>query len=460
MPTAGTTRTSREPAAHPTVVRVHPSTLTGTVRVPGDKSCSHRALLIGALADGPCEVAGLAPSGDVGSTARVLRSLGVRIDLAADAEGALVGSVRGPLREADDVLDCGNSGTTLRILAGIVAGLPGLSVLTGDASLRGRPVDRIVAPLTAMGATVRARAGDRFPPVAVLGGELRSTEHTSPVSSAQVKSALLLAGVSGQVAVSVHSPLPSRDHTERLLGHLGTPVEREVLDDGSEVVSLTPRQPSSGVIRVLGDPSSAAVWAVVAAIADGGRIHVPAVNLNPTRTGALRVLERMGADLRIDPGDDVAGEPSGSLTVGPGELSGTSISGAEVVDAIDELPVLAIAGARSTGGLEVRDAEELRVKESDRIATLARVLGSLGVEVEERRDGFRVPGGQRPHGGEVDAAGDHRIAMTAAVAATVADGPVDIAGFDAVSTSYPTFLDDLRGLGGRVDVLAPDGTGP
>lgn len=441
-------------------VRIHPMTPRGTVEVPGDKSCSHRALLIGALAAATCEVAGLAPSEDVRSTAGALRGLGARVDLATDANGALVGTVQGPLREAEAVLDCGNSGTTLRVLAGIVAGLPGLTVLTGDASLRHRPVARVIEPLTAMGATVRARGGDRYPPLVVIGGGLRPVQHDSPVASAQVKSCVLLAGVAGAVDVTVTSPLPSRDHTERLLRHLGVPVDRQVLDDGRERVSLTAAQPSPGIIRVLGDPSSAAIWAVAAAVADEGEVHLPGICLNPTRTGALRVLERMGADIRTEPGDDVSGEPAGTLTIRPAELGGATIQGSEVVDAIDELPVLAVAGARSEGGLEVRDAEELRVKESDRIATLAEVLGTLGVVVEERRDGFRVPGGQRPTGGRVDAGGDHRIAMTAAVAATVASGPVEITGFDAVSTSYPTFLDDLRSIGGRVDVLEPDGTGP
>lgn len=439
-------------------VRIHPATIAGDVHVPGDKSCSHRALLIGALADGGCEVAGLAPSEDVGSTADALRALGVRVDLAADAHGALVGSVEGPLRESESVIDCGNSGTTLRLLAGIVAGLPGVTVLTGDVSLRHRPVDRVVAPLGSMGATTLARGGGRYPPLVVSGGGLGAIDHESPVASAQVKSCVLLAGVAGQVPVSVTSPLPSRDHSERLLGHLGTTVARTVLEDGRERVRLEPDQPTGRPIRVLGDPSSAAVWAVAAAIGEGHAVHLPDICLNPTRTGAFRVLERMGAVIRTEPDEDVCGEPSGTLTVSGGDLGGARISGAEVVDALDELPVLAVAGALSRDGLDVRDAAELRVKESDRIASLAAALGSLGVEVEERPDGFRVPGGQVPGPGTVDAAGDHRIAMTAAVAGTVATGPVIITGFDAVITSYPTFLDDLRTLGGRADVL--DGTAP
>lgn len=440
------------PRGHGTV-RVHPGTITGDVRVPGDKSCSHRALLIGALADGACDVAGLAPSEDVRSTAEALRALGVRVDLATDARGALVGSVEGPLRESENVIDCGNSGTTLRLLAGIVAGLPGVTVLTGDLSLRHRPVDRVTAPLASMGAATLARAGGRYPPLVVAGGGLVATEHESPVASAQVKSCVLLAGVAGGVPVTVTSLLPSRDHSERLLGHLGVTVVRTILEDGRERVRLDPTQPAARPIRVLGDPSSAAVWAVAAAIGEGDEVRLADVCLNPTRAGAFRVLERMGAAIATEPDDDVCGEPSGTLTVSGGDLGGARISGGEVVAALDELPVLAVAGAVSRDGLEVRDAAELRVKESDRIATLAATLGALGIEVEERPDGFRVPGGQRPGPGTVDAAGDHRIAMTAAVAGTVATGPVVITGFDAVTTSYPTFLDDLRALGGRADVI-------
>ncbi len=439
-------------------VRIGPGELGGEVRVPGDKSCSHRALLVGALADGRCDVAGLAPSGDVHSTATALRSLGARIVLSTDARGGLVGSVEGPLRASEEVIDCGNSGTTLRLLSGILAALPGLSVLTGDASLRHRPVDRVVAPLRTMGARVLARAEDRYPPLVIAGGELSPTEYDSPVASAQVKSCVLLAGVAGLVPVTVTSPLPSRDHSERLLRYLGVDVQREILEDGRERVRLDPSRPEARPVRVLGDPSSAAVWAVAAAVASDARLVVPDVCLNPTRTGALRVLERMGADITVDPADDVSGEPSGTLTVSADGLGGARIAGAEVVDALDELPVLAVAGAMSRNGLDVRDASELRVKESDRIAALAAALGALGVEVEERPDGFRVPGGQRPGPGTVDAGGDHRIAMTAAVAATVATGPVTITGFDAVATSYPTFLEDLRALGGRADVL--DRTAP
>jgi 3-phosphoshikimate 1-carboxyvinyltransferase len=434
-------------------VRVHPAALTGTVAVPGDKSLSHRALLLGALADGRVDVDGLAPSGDVAATAGALRTLGADVTLAATTDGRWAGTVRGPLREADDVLDCGNSGTSLRLLAGVVAAIEGVAVLTGDASLRRRPVGRVATPLTTMGATITARDQGRFPPLVIKGGKLRGVRYESPVASAQVKSCLLLAGLAANGTTTVISPLPSRDHTERLLGHLGVAVDRRIDDDGREVVELEPATVTARSIGVSRDPSSAAFW-LVAAVAGAGRITTPGVCANPTRLGVVAALREMGAEVEVTDRGELAGEPVADLTATPGELRGASLDGATVVDAIDELPVLALAGAASRAGLEVRDAQELRVKESDRIATLATALRALGMEIEERPDGYRVPGGQRPGAGTVHADGDHRIAMTAAIAGSLASGPVEVTGFAAVASSYPTFLDDLRRLGGEVEVLA------
>lgn len=441
----------------PDHVRIHPAGLAGSVRVPGDKSGSHRALLLGALVGGPVQVAGVAPSGDVASTAACLRTLGATVELTADpTTGQLAGTVTGPLGEAVDVLDCGNSGTTLRLLCGVVAGIDGLSVLTGDASLRRRPVDRVAVPLRAMGARIDARAGGRLAPVTVRGGSLSGTTWRQPVASAQVKSALLLAGLRAAGPTTVVSPLVSRDHTERLLAHLGAGVTSEVGADGVETVTVRPGPLTGDRIDVVGDPSSAAFWHVAAAVGTGA-VTTVGVGTNPTRTGALEVLRRMGAEVELAAPGEGTGEPHADVTVhpaGPGGLAGgLVVGGRTVVDALDELPVLALAGALSREGLEVVDATELRVKESDRVATVAAALGALGVEVEPRADGYRVPGGQRPGPGRVDAHGDHRIAMTAAVAATVATGPVEITGFAAVATSYPEFLSHLTALGGRVDVL-------
>jgi 3-phosphoshikimate 1-carboxyvinyltransferase len=436
-------------------LRAHPGTLSGRLRVPGDKSTSHRALILGALADGTVRISGLATSEDVAATAAALTSLGASIEEGSDRTEVVVS---GAIREATDVIDCGNSGTSLRLLAGVAAGLDALTVLTGDASLRRRPMDRVVEPLRAMGARVDGRGGGRLAPLAVRGGALGGVRHRSPVASAQVKSALLLAGLSADGPTVVESPLRSRDHTERMLRHLGVEVDTEVRDDGREVVRIAPGPVAARDLSVAGDPSSAAFWAVAGAIAAsaGGtdeELRIEGVALNPTRTGFLGVLGDLGADVEIAGSLDVSGEPTGDVVVRRRSLSGRAVlSGAGTVDAIDEVPVLAVAGALSAGGLEVRDAAELRVKESDRIAATAGMLTALGCEVRTGADHLVVLGGQRLHGGRVDAAGDHRIAMAAAIAATVADGPVLIDGAAAIATSYPTFLDDLARLGGRFDV--------
>lgn len=440
----------------PDHVRIHPSSLSGRVRVPGDKSLSHRALLLGALVGDPVPVRGVAPSADVAATAEALRRLGAEVVLRpSPSTGQLEGRVSGPLREPEDVLDCGNSGTSLRLLAGVVAGVEGLSVLTGDASLRRRPVDRVAVPLGRMGARFDARDGGRLPPVAVHGGRLQAIHHDSPVASAQVKSAILLAGLSADGETSVSSPARCRDHTERYLAHLGGDVEREVDDDGREHVRVRPHPLVARELEVVGDPSSAAFWLVAATLGEGS-LTVEGVCANPTRFGVVTVLQALGGDLEVEERGLAAGEPVADVTARPAALTGGEVSGTTVVDALDELPVLALAGALSRDGLEVRDAAELRVKESDRIATIGGAFRALGIEFEERPDGYRVPGGQRPRGGTVDAHGDHRIAMTAAVAGTVATGPVEVTGFASVATSYPSFLDDLRRLGGQVEILPTD----
>jgi 3-phosphoshikimate 1-carboxyvinyltransferase len=442
------------PTGVPDVVRIHPAPLSGRVRVPGDKSVSHRALLLSALVGERTRVVGLAPSGDVASSAAALRTLGAAVELGPGADGQLDGAVTGPLGEAGEVLDCGNSGTSLRLLAGIAAGIDGLTVLTGDASLRRRPVARVREPLVAMGARVDARAGGTLPPVVIRGGGLHGIRHDSPVASAQVKSCVLLAGLAAEGETVVASPRPSRDHTERMLRAMGADVELDA-DRPGEVVRLRPGRPlrSVGTIEVPGDPSSAAFWLVAASVGEGA-IEVADVLVNPRRDGVVRALAELGASPALVGARDVSGEQVGTYRASPGELGGATLGGDLVVDAIDELPVLALAGAMSRDGLEVRDAAELRVKESDRIATTARALGALGIEVDERPDGYRVGGGQRPGPGRVEAHGDHRIAMTAAIAGTVGTGPVEVSGFAAVATSYPSFLDDLRHLGGRAEVLA------
>lgn len=436
------------------VVRVHPGPLQGQVVVPGDKSLSHRALLLGAMVGSSVAVSGLAASGDALSTATCLRTLGAAVVLSADADGNLAGSVAGPLREADDVLDCGNAGTGMRLLAGVVAAVPGLGVLTGDASLRRRPMGRVVEPLRAMGARVDGRDGGRLPPLVVHGGRLHGIAWDSPVASAQVKSCLLLAGLRADGATTIRSPGRSRDHTERLLRALGADVDTADTDDGQEVVTVRPSPLRGDRIDVSGDPSAAAFW-LVAGVLAGTAVRLPGVCVNPRRTGMVGVLEDLGAQLTLAGRREVGGEPVADLVLAAGDLDGRAeVHGGRVVDTIDELPVLAVAAACSSGGMQVRDAAELRVKESDRIDGIVRLLHALGLHVEAREDGFTVPGGQAvTGGGRVDAHGDHRIAMSAAVGATVGTAPVEIAGFASVPTSYPAFLEHLAALGGHAEVL-------
>ena len=445
---------SATPSGPPDRVRVHPSSLEGAVDVAGDKSIGHRCLLIGSLAEGPVGVSGLATSADIAATAEGLRRLGAIIVLEADGDARLSGVVEGPIGSDDDAstvaIDCGNSGTTLRLLAGVAAGAGRHVLLDGDASLRRRPVGRIMAPLAAMGVACDARE-DRFPPLTVHGSTIRSVRWESPVASAQVKSAVLLAAVAGGVSAEVVSPAPSRDHTERMLLHGGVPVTTRIDEDGREQVRVAPGRPTFTSLSAPRDPSAAAFWHVAAACG-AGQVTTRGICLNPGRTGALDVLRAMGADVQVTRERMVDGEPVGDVTVAPGTLSGAEIAGALVVRCIDELPVLALAGAMSADGLVVRDAEELRVKESDRIGVLAATLRALGIEITELPDGFVVRGGQRPYGGAVEAHGDHRIAMTAAVAACLGTAPVDILGFASVGTSYPGFLDDLDRLGGRAEV--------
>ncbi len=427
----------------PDAVVVHPASegLRGTVRVPGDKSISHRAFLLGAMADGAVAVVGAADSADVAATVSAVRGLGAAV------EGPIGDAlVRGPLREPSDVLDCGNAGTGMRLLAGVCAGIDGLSVLTGDASLRRRPMERVAGPLRAMGARIEARAGG-LAPLAVRGGGLVGREHDSPVASAQVKSAVLLAGLRADGETRVREPGPSRDHTERMLAWL----EAEAgVDAGGAWVRRSVLAPRP--LRVPGDPSSAAFWAVAAALVPGSDVRVAGVCLNPTRTGFVDVLRSAGAQVEADADREWCGEPVGDLRVGaaaglgagPGSgLGAVRVDGDLVVRTIDELPALAVLGS-----VEVADADELRVKESDRVEGVATLVRALGGSVRTAADGFAVDAAPRG-GGRVDSGGDHRIAMAAAVAGLAGSSPVLVTGFACTATSYPSFLDDLAALGGR-----------
>jgi 3-phosphoshikimate 1-carboxyvinyltransferase len=417
--------------------------LRGTVQVPGDKSISHRAAIFNAIAEGTAEVRGFLQGEDCLSTLECLRALGADFDLAPDGTLSIHGVGLKGLREPELVLDAGNSGTTMRLLCGLLAGQQFFSVLTGDESLRRRPMGRVLVPLRAMGATCLARDGD-YAPLAILGGGLFGLKYETPVASAQVKSAILLAGLFADSATAITEPAGSRDHTERMLAAMGVDVVR---DDRS--VRLTPPERLNAVsLRVPGDLSAAAFWLVAAAAHSDASVVLPAVGLNPTRTGVIDVLRAMGADIEVTEERSWGGEPVGDITVQSSRLVGTEIAGELMLRAMDEAPVLAVAAALASGRTVFRDADELRVKESDRIATVVATLRGFGVEVEERPDGMVIEGRGRLEGATVAADGDHRLAMAQAVAGLIAAGETVIEGSDAADVSYPSFWKDLDVLTG------------
>lgn len=382
--------------------------LTGSIAVPGDKSISHRALLVGALGHGESRISNLNAGDDVRATADVVVLLGAECDRdEANAEVKVYGSGWSGLSEPPTVLDARNSGTTLRIGAGVCAGIAGMSVLTGDDSLRARPMLRVVAPLRQMGATIDGRShGDR-PPLAIRGGDLAGIDVEIPIASAQVKSALLLAGLRAEGRTTVIEPGVSRDHTERLLSSLGIPIARADTTTGVEGGAEVP----AFELHVPGDISAAMFFVVAAALVPGSSLEIAGVGLNPTRAGALDALRRMGADIDVAPTGDEKGEPVGTITVRSSELSATEISPEEIPALIDEIPVLAVAATQARGETRIRGAGELRVKESDRIETVVAGLRLLGADAEPRADGLVVRGPTPLRGGEVASGGDHRIAM-------------------------------------------------
>jgi len=430
-------------------VTVHPREAWRVdLTVPGDKSISHRAALLGALAEGDTDIRGYLMGADCLSTLACLRSLGVGVDVPEPGHVTLHGLGLNGLREPEDVLDAGNSGTTLRLLAGVLAGRPFTVTVTGDASLRRRPMLRVVEPLRAMGAAITGREGGRLAPLTFHGGSLAPRQVTLPVASAQVKSALLLAGLRTEGVTSVTEPSPSRDHTERMLRAFGAEVE--VTGTRVSVRGGAVRLVGQGVV-VPGDISSAAFLLAAAAATPGAEALVRGVGLNPTRTGVIDALRAMGADIAVVRQEEICGEPVGDLLVRGGSLHGTVLEGDLIPRAIDELPVLAVAACLAEGPTTIRNAAELRVKESDRIATLAAELRHLGAVVEERPDGMVIPGraalpGGRFTGGRVESRGDHRLAMSLAVAGLLASAPVTIGGAECVDISYPGFFEQLAGL--------------
>jgi 3-phosphoshikimate 1-carboxyvinyltransferase len=417
-------------------MRIEPvPALVGHVAVPGDKSISHRAVIVGAICDGETRILRFGRSADTEATIAAVRALG------ADVEEHDVDTltVRGvglrALRPPGEAIDCGNAGTLMRLLSGILAGQQGRFELVGDASLSSRPMERVAEPLRRMGATVETTDGHA--PLVVEGAELHAIDYELPVPSAQVKSAVLLAGVLAEGETTVVEPLPTRDHTERLLERAGATVRRRpqsVTVSGAERLAL-------GELEIPGDFSSAAPFLVAAAIVPGSTVTVHGVGLNPRRTGLLDVLERMGARVAVYNRRAIGGEPAGDVEVRTSELVGTTVTAAEIPTLVDELPLFALAACHARGDSVVHGADELRVKETDRIDAVAEELRRLGAHIRATKDGFRIRGvPTRLRGGLFDARGDHRLAMLGAVAGISSSEGVELRGAEAVETSFPGFF--------------------
>ena len=424
-------------------LRVRPANgLRGAIEVPGDKSISHRAALLGAIAEGPSEVSGYLEAEDCLRTLAAIQKLGVEVARKGPGHYRIAGVGLDGLQEPDAVLDCGNSGTTARLLLGLLAGQPFWTLLTGDDSLRRRPMARVSAPLRQMGATVVGRADGTKLPLAIRGTRpLSALTYRSTIASAQVKSAVLLAGLWADGPVVVEEPATSRDHSERMLRQFGAQVTAE-----SRRVTLLPGAPLRGTaIQVPGDISSAAFFLVAATVVAGSQVEIRGVNLNPTRAGILDALEAMGARVECRQVSS-ANEPTGTVIAREARLRGTTVGGALIPRLIDEVPALAVAAALADGATEIRDAAELRVKESDRVAALVRELGKMGARLEERPDGLLIAGGARLSGACVSSGGDHRIAMALTVAGLVARGETVVEDTACIATSFPEFAETLNRL--------------
>jgi len=412
--------------------------IAGTVRLPGDKSISHRYAMLGALAQGTTRLRNFSTGADCASTLGALQSLGVAIRRGEEGAVDIEGS---PWRAPRVPLDCGNSGSTMRMLSGLLAGQPFTSELTGDESLSRRPMARVIEPLGKMGAHIEAAAGAR-PPLRITGEQLQAIDYRLPVASAQVKTAILFATLFAQGTTSVEEPVRTRDHGELALKAFGAQLERH----GNRVTMTGGQRLRALEAGIPGDISSAAFFLCAAALFPGSNLLLDSVLMNPTRAVLLDVLLGMGCRISVVNLEEHHGELVGTVAVEGAELTGTTIAGALSAALIDELPVLAAIAPYTTGGIEIRDARELRIKESDRIAAVARNLRAMGATVEEREDGLRIPGNQQLRGAEVDSAGDHRIAMAFAVAALRATGNTLIQGADAAQISYPEFFTTLEAL--------------
>jgi 3-phosphoshikimate 1-carboxyvinyltransferase len=417
--------------------------LQGSIKVPGDKSISHRALMLGAIATGETLIEGLLLGDDPRSSAQCFQAMGAEISPLNSELVRVRGVDMGQLQEPKDVLDAGNSGTTLRLMLGLLAAQGGrFFTVTGDASLRSRPMSRVVKPLERMGGQIWGREGGKFAPLAVQGQNLKPIHYHSPLASAQVKSCVLLAGLCAEGETTVTEPALSRDHSERMLRAFGADLTID-----PETCSVTVKGPANlkgQRVVVPGDISSAAFWLVAGSIVPGSDLTIENVGVNPTRTGILDALWEMNADITLENERDAAGEPVADLRVRYNPLKACKISGNLIPRLIDEIPILAVAAIFANGTTAIKDAAELRVKESDRLAVMATQLNRMGAQVVEYEDGLEIAGGTRLRGAEVESHGDHRVAMSLAIAALMASGTTTILGAEAASVSYPAFVDTLK----------------
>ena len=420
--------------------------LKGEIALPGDKSISHRVVILNSLSKGKAEISNFAPGKDCSATVSCLRALGVQIrrKTAEDSPTLVIsGAGEDGLKEPEDILNAENSATTMRLLGGLLSGQPFMSIVTGDVSLRSRPMGRLIEPLRLMGAEIWGKGNDSLAPLVIRGGKLRGTNFSLPVPSAQIKSAILLAGLFALGDTVLHQPIVSRDHTERLLKQMGAKLE----SDGSRICLSPLTAPLTPVdFRLPGDISSAAYFLVAGTIHPNARIILRNCGINPTRTGIIDALKAMGAKLRIENERLELGEPLADIVVESSELKGIEIGGDIIPRLIDEIPVLAVAGCVAKGKTVIRDAGELRVKESDRIANVSKELSRLGAEVEDLPDGIIIHGGKPLSGTEVDSHFDHRLAMSLAIAALVAKGETTINHAQVAQISYPSFWQDMLSL--------------
>lgn len=423
--------------------------LAGGIRVPGDKSISHRSILLGALGEGATRVTGFLDGRDCLATVGIMQSLGVGIERHSAADLTVHGVGLHGLRSPDRPLDCRNSGTTMRLLSGLMAGQRFASELTGSPQLCTRPMDRVVAPLRKMGASISGANGGGTAPLQVRppARPLRGMKYAMPVASAQVKSCLLLAGLYADSATTVVEPGPTRDHTECMLRGMGV----HVVNEGRRIMLEPPQRLKGTNVAIPGDPSSAGFLMVAACIVPGSRLRIVDVGLNPTRTGLMDALLQMGADIRVENRREAAGEAVGDLLVGYAPLRGSEFGGDLIVRMIDELPLLALACSQAEGPSRIRDAQELKVKESNRILDTERQLARLGAVVHGTEDGFTIDGDSRLHGACVDSCDDHRLAMLLAVAGLAAQGETVVAGAQVTDDSFPGFAETLQALGGAAE---------